>query len=156
MYLLAFHFFAVGQRSRSKEGMERAWLALVVFAVMHFIHLGFVAMNVHFNAIHVVPAKLAGGALAYAMILIYPFAYRRLQEKRVLHLVYFGYVGLVMVITIVARIRGEFEGAEPSLFHSVGLAAVVLVWLIHRRSVLSGKARIHRTWTSEGGPRLND
>ncbi|MEL7340036.1 MAG: hypothetical protein AAGM67_06075, partial [Bacteroidota bacterium] len=103
----------------------RNWLS--TFAVLHVIHFGFLAANVVLNDIPIVPVKLTGGALAYLMIVAAPFYLYRL--KRPLQLVYFYYVSLVMIITYVARAKGDFEGAEPFWFHYVALGIFVLAAL---------------------------
>lgn len=97
---------------------------LITFAVMHVIHFGFLATNVWLNNIPMVPTKLTGGALAYLMIVAAPFVLHRL--KRGFQLVYFYYVSLVMIITYVARINGDFEGAEPFWLHYVMMGAIIL------------------------------
>lgn len=133
VYLLAFHVFATSFR---RKAMGLAQRMIILFCVLHFIHLGFVGLNIRLNHIPLVPYKLAGGALAYAMILVYPFLVDRVKEKVATHLIYFYYVGTVMAITIVARIRGDFEGAQPSLFHYFGLGAIITAFIGHGRMVL--------------------
>ena len=44
-----------------------------VFAVVHIIHFIFLATSIYLNAIPIVFTRLAGGILAYLMIVIYPF-----------------------------------------------------------------------------------
>ena len=39
---------------------------------------------------------------------------------------YFYYVGFVMAMTFLARIRGEFLGADPEVFHFIGLGIVLI------------------------------
>lgn len=97
---------------------------LTVFAVLHLIHFGFLASNVYLNEIPLVPEKLTGGALAYLMIVVAPFVLHRL--KLGFQLVYFYYVSIVMIITYLARIRGDFEGAEPFWFHYLAMGALIM------------------------------
>ncbi|MEM9529003.1 MAG: hypothetical protein AAGA31_20500, partial [Bacteroidota bacterium] len=99
----------------------RNWLTL--FAVLHLIHFGFLVTNVYLNEIPLEGVKIAGGALAYLMIVLAPFGLHRLNVK--FQLVYFYYVSLVMILTYVARAKGDFEGAEPSWFHY--LAIIVFI-----------------------------
>ncbi|MEL7163704.1 MAG: hypothetical protein AAFN92_23295, partial [Bacteroidota bacterium] len=47
-------------------------------------------------------------------------------QKNWMHLVYFSYVGLVMALTYLARIKGEFEGVTPVPVHYVGIGLAVL------------------------------
>ncbi|MCU0325346.1 MAG: hypothetical protein MUF45_08860 [Spirosomaceae bacterium] len=76
-----------------------------------------------------IPYKLAGGFLAYSMILVYPFFLERPNLPRFFHLIYFYYVGIVMVITYVSRINGSFEGASPEPFHYLGLVSTLLAFV---------------------------
>ena len=71
MYLLTFNFFIFQANNEiEKRNLSRFMLA---FAVVHFIHLIFLACNVFLNNIELIPYKLAGGFLAYLMILLFPF-----------------------------------------------------------------------------------
>jgi len=106
---------------------------LTLFAVLHAIHWGFLATNVYLNAIPLEAPKLAGGALAYSMIIAAPFALHKV--RRPFQLIYFYYVSLVMILTYVARIKGDFEGAEPFWFHYamvalLGVSALRFGWKI--------------------------
>jgi len=91
-------------------------------------------MNVNLNAVTLIPFKLAGGALASLMIFLYPLFFERIKHKKAIHAIYFLYVGFVMAMTCIARMNGDFEGAEPELFHKVRLAIVLasMVCLIYR------------------------
>ncbi len=95
-----------------------------LFAVLHVIHFAFLALNIYLNDIQLVPVKLLGGALAYLMIVVAPFILHRL--KRPFQLLYFYYVALVMTITYVARVQGDFEGAQPYWLHD----AMLVIFLV--------------------------
>ena len=110
-------------------------LGLGLFAFLHLIHFGLLAANVSMNEVPLIPVKVAGGALAYMMIILAPFYLHKLSLK--FHLIYFYYVTLVMCLTYVARLKGEFEGAEPSLFHYIALSLMLLAaigfgWLLKK------------------------
>jgi hypothetical protein len=62
------------------------------------------------------------------MIIIYPFIIEKIK-KQIYHLIYFYYVGIVMLMTYVARIKGEFVGAEPEIFHKIAFVFLILVFL---------------------------
>lgn len=98
----------------------------LIFTVLHYIHLFLLGMNIKANVITLIPFKLAGGVLAYLMILLYPIFFERFKHKKAIHAIYFLYVGFVMAMTYLARLKGDFEGANPELFHKVGLASVIL------------------------------
>ena len=122
-----------GQARKQAEPNRQKWLAAVtMFAWVHAIHLGFVWLNVSQNAVEMVTTKLIGGGLAYAMVLVHPFLVERMAPKRLYHRVHYGYVGFVMGVTFVARLRGDFDGAENSWFQVFGLTllgVILLAWL---------------------------
>ena len=121
-FLVAFYLFAFGHPKPVKENTPLCnWL--VLFAVVHIIHFGFLVTNVVLNDIPIVPVKLIGGALAYFMIVLAPIILYKL--KLVLQLSYFYYVSIVMIITYVARLKGDFKGAEPFWFHYLALGVLI-------------------------------
>ncbi len=126
VYLVCFYLFAKSYKTGSAISFTNVRRAVTLFCVLHFIHFGFLATNIYLNDIQLIPYKLAGGFLAYLLILVYPFAMERLKPASVLHFVYFYYVGFVLAITYLSRARGQFEGAEPEAFHYFGLAATIL------------------------------
>ena len=75
------------------------------------------------------------------MILIYPFIISKIK-KIIYHLVFFYYVGIVMAITILGRIRGTFEGAEPEFFHYLGLGSVILGFIYFTSVIIRSKKSI--------------
>lgn len=122
VFLFTFLLFAFGHPRPIKENKRlRNWLLL--FAVVHIIHFGFLATNVYLNKIPLVPTKLVGGALAYVMIVLAPFFLHKV--KLGLQLIYFYYVSIVMGVTYLARARGDFEGAEPFWFHYSAIGVLI-------------------------------
>lgn len=126
VYLFCFYYFATTYSLTNKANLHKL---ISVFCILHFIHFGFLATNIYLNQIVLVPYKLAGGFLAYSMILLYPFFINRPKLPRFAHLIYFYYVGLVMAITYVSRINGSFEGASPEPFHYFGLASTLIAFV---------------------------
>jgi hypothetical protein len=127
--LFTFYFFAFQSNNKiEKLNLNKLILA---FAVVHFIHFIFLASNVYLNKIQLVPYKLAGGFLAYLMILLFPFFINNSWLPKWSYYVYFYYVGIVFIITYLSRIKGQFEGASPSVFHYFGLVAVLVSFLLY-------------------------
>ncbi len=136
VFLAVFYLFS---RSYPTPVSENPPLrnSIILFAVLHVVHFGFLTTNIYLNDIPLVPTKLLGGALAYLMIVAAPFFLHKV--KLVFQLVYFYYVTLVMTITYVARIKGDFEGAGPSWFHGLMIgvflfAAISFGWWIRKKS----------------------
>ena len=127
VFIYSFYLFASTQPKPLAEHLElRNFISL--FAILHLIHFGFLAMSVYLNKIPLETVKVIGGALAYLMIVIAPFKLHQLKYR--FQLIYFYYVSLVMALTFVARIKGEFPGAAPYWFHYAGLATMVLCCLL--------------------------
>jgi len=127
VFMIAFYLFAFGYPKPIKENFNlKNWT--VLFAVIHIIHFGFLATNVVLNKIPIVPIKLTGGVLAYLMIVCAPLVLHKL--KLGWQLVYFYYVSIVMIVTYVARVKGDFEGAEPFWFHYLALSTLVFCCLL--------------------------
>ncbi|MGC6421704.1 MAG: hypothetical protein ACON47_05895 [Flavobacteriaceae bacterium] len=97
------------------------------FAVLHAIHFFFLAINIMLNDIPLIPVKLVGGMLAYISILLLPFFEKNIKLKQPILNVYFFYVGLVMIVTYVSRIKGDFEGSQPSIVHYIALFALLAI-----------------------------
>lgn len=135
IFLGAFYLFARDYPKPVEPNTELRNI-ITTFAVLHVIHWGFLASNVYLNDIPLEAPKLAGGALAYLMIVVAPFQLHKMKFK--FQLVYFYYVSLVMIMTYVARIKGDFLGAEPFWFHymMIGLflvaAGLFAVWFVQK------------------------
>ena len=136
---LSFVIFLSGAwmhfQARNESQVDRQWWLAVatLFVWVHAIHLGLVGLNVSQNEVELVLTKLIGGGLAYAMVLLHPVAIVRMAPNQVYHRVHYGYVGFVMGVTFLARLRGEFDGAENSWFQYAGLgvlAIALLIWIV--------------------------
>ncbi|MEK9603372.1 MAG: hypothetical protein VW127_03000 [Flavobacteriaceae bacterium] len=126
IYLLCFYLFVeVQQKDEPSTNIKKA---LGVFAVMHLIHFIYLSVSLHINQVPIVPTRLAGGFIAYLMIVLYPFLIEKITRK-VYHLIYFYYVGFVMMMTYISRVRGQFEGASPEIFHYVALIVLLTAFL---------------------------
>ena len=138
-FSLFIFLIAIWQFARSTPNSEADFIKTRtltgVFALMHFIHLFLLMMNVKLNFVTLIPHKLAGGILAYLMILLYPIFFERIKNKKAIHAIYFLYIGFVMAMTYIARMNGEFEGASPELFHKLGLGLVLaaMVYFIYKK-----------------------
>ncbi|TMM57405.1 hypothetical protein FEE95_13040 [Maribacter algarum] len=126
VFLFAFYGYAIAFPKPLDENKKVRNL-IKLFAVLHLIHFGFLATNIYLNDIELVPVKLLGGALAYLMIVLAPFALHKLG--RPLQLLYFYYVAIVMTVTYIARVQGDFEGSEPYWLHyaMLGVFAVAML-----------------------------
>lgn len=123
LYLISFYWFTQEFIHNRPLINTKKWT--LIFAVMHIIHFGFLAGSIYLNQLPIVPLNVSGGFLAYMLIVVYPFLIAKISTLRV-HLLYYFYVGFIMGMTFLSRIRGEFEGASPSGFHYFGIALIFL------------------------------
>ena len=123
IYLLCFFLFRAA--SLKNKSVEITKKALGVFAIMHLIHFFFLAYSIYLNQVLILPTRLAGGFIAYLMIVIYPFLIEKINRKAY-HLIYFYYVGFMMIMTYISRIRGQFVGADPEVFHYITLGLLLV------------------------------
>ncbi|MFL2612800.1 MAG: hypothetical protein ACJ0O5_05160 [Flavobacteriaceae bacterium] len=141
IYLYCFHLFY--QSVLVKGSLKRLKELVYIFGVLHLIHFCFLALSVYLNDLPIIPVKVTGGALAYLMIILYPFVINKIK-KRSYHLIYFYYVGIVMLLTYVSRIKGDFIGADPELFHKIAFVVLIFCFLFygiklyqHRKNLLN-------------------
>ena len=126
IYLFCFYQY-VCSFERLKN-IQNTKTAVSIFCILHLIHFVFLVLSLYFNELPLIPFKIAGGFLAYIFIIIYPLIINKIS-KSIYHIIYFYYVGIVMLMTYIARIRGEFIGAEPELFHYVALILLLIAFL---------------------------
>ncbi len=136
VFLVCFYQYAITFPIpiQESEGLRNI---IRLFAILHIIHFGFLATNIYLNEIPLIPIKLVGGALAYLMIVIAPFQIHKV--KKPIQLIYFYYVSLVMIITYIARFKGDFEGAEPHWIHYVGFGTYLLGCFVFSFIMLKNK-----------------
>lgn len=126
-FLLPWWLYMLEKKQDLFELLHRP---LKIFAVFHLIHFIFLAFNVYLNSITLVPVKLIGGTLGYIMIVFIPFLRHPINSKNELYDGYFLYVGVVMIVTYISRIRGDFEGSVPSPIHYVAITTLGITMFI--------------------------
>ena len=126
VYLYCFYVF-----SKEFEGNKynKTKKVVLLFSVLHLIHFIYLAFSVWLNELPIIPYKLLGGFIAYVLIIIYPLLIDKIK-KTIYHIIYFYYVGIVMAVTYLARIKGEFVGAPTELFHYFGFTIVILIFIL--------------------------
>ncbi len=107
-----------------------------IFAILHFIHFGFLAANVYINQVDLIPFKLAGGFLGYLLILVYPYWLKSGKPPKWMDSIYFFYLSLIFIVTLLSRISGSFPGSEPSKLHYFAFTLIALALLFHLRKIL--------------------
>ena len=126
VYLYCFYVFS---REFERNKYNKTKKVVLLFSVLHLIHFIYLAFSVWLNELPIIPYKLLGGFIAYILIIIYPFLIDKIK-KTIYHIIYFYYVGIVMAVTYLARIKGEFIGAPTELFHYFGFTIVILIFIL--------------------------
>lgn len=125
VYLYCFYIFF--ESFITNKNLKKLKEFVLIFGILHVVHFGYLAMSVFLNELPIIPVKVTGGAIAYMMIIIYPFIINKIKNTTY-HLIYFYYVGIVFLVTYLARIRGDFEGASPEIFHKIAFLLLILVF----------------------------
>ncbi len=109
----------------------------LVFALVHGIHLVELLTYVTKSGIPLVPTRLAGGFLAYALIFAMPWLKYRVSKNQLsmerftrIGYVYLFYVWFVFFMTYLARVRRTFPNAGGTYAEHAGLMGVVILLLI--------------------------
>ena len=89
IYLYCFYLFK--NAFLINQNLNRVKDLVFIFGVLHLIHFGFLALSVYLNDLPIIPVKVTGGAVAYLMIIIYPFLINKIKNP-IYHLIYFYYV----------------------------------------------------------------
>lgn len=125
----------------------------LIFAIAHGIHLIELLSYVYFSGNKLIPLRLAGGFLAYAIIFFMPYAQWRYEQQRfpvkgysTLAIIYLYYVWFVLFMTYLPRVRGTLSGVGGSYSEFVVLLAWVSLMLgIKISTLLAPKHRTQRT-----------
>ena len=126
VYLYCFYVFS---REFERNKYNKTKKVVLLFSVLHLIHFIYLAFSVWLNELPIIPYKLLGGFIAYILIIIYPLLIDKIK-KTIYHIIYFYYVGIVIAVTYLARIKGEFVGAPTELFHYFGFSIVILIFIL--------------------------
>lgn len=130
-FLATFLLTSLNWSKRRKEFKQNFVGLISIFSLLHFIHLLFLTTNIYLNEIELIPFKLLGGGLGYLTLLIYPWLLKSKNPPAWLDYFYFYYLLLIMAFTILSRLSGAFEGAEPSPLHYLGLILIGITLVIH-------------------------
>ena len=81
------------------------------FAVVHLIHLCILTVSVYLNHFELLPIRLAGGVIAYGLVVLMPYLMQKSNTKQPLLIAvqatYMFWVWLVFSMTYTARLSGS-------------------------------------------------
>ncbi len=141
LFSFAFLFYPI-IRGRSEIETHQRKLVLY-FAIVHLIHFGFLATYIYLSQSELIPVRLAGGALAYLLIIVYPIILSFKPAAKFWNnffpLVYYYYVWLVFFLSYLPRIRQQLPDVSGNLetyyvlFVYVILLLLVQLFLMQKR-----------------------
>ena len=109
------------------------------FAILHIIHWFLLVTAVQLSGFELAPTRVAGGALAYVMIVLLPFVIKgKLFRKiplRWVFTVYLTYVWLIFFITYLTRIMGKathITGNMVTYQVLIGITFMLMLWRVSR------------------------
>ena len=114
-----------------------------VFAFAHGIHLGELLTYVSLSGNDLIPIRLAGGFVAYAMIFAMPFFHKRhltgtLDAKKflILQYIYLYYVWFIFFMSYLPRVQGKLPHVGGNYWEFVVLLSWVCIMLGMKLSTL--------------------
>lgn len=114
-FIYATQYTAV---ERSTETFDNKYRLFRDFAIVHVIHWCFLAISVRLNHFDLVPFRVAGGALAYLLVVLMPWLMQRhnFSEKNLSRLqgFYLFWVWFIFMMTYLTRLRGQTADASGS------------------------------------------
>jgi hypothetical protein len=115
------------------------------FAVLHVIHWFLLVASVRLSGFELVPFRVAGGALAYFLVVGMPFAVRfnwfKINVLARLQGFYLFWVWLIFFLTYVTRLRGQSPEASGAPSAWWPLAAATLGLMLWRIWKIIGRLR---------------
>ncbi len=138
MFFLFYGIYATRHPSVESDSIPLSIKTQLVtdFAVIHVIHWGFLAVAVVLSGFELVPFRVAGGALAYGMIVVMPFVYQKKLfasfSLLTMQHVYIFYVWLIFFMTYLSRLRGQTLTATGDMTAYQVLMAITSAFLIWR------------------------
>lgn len=116
-----------------KRGVIRLDVAFLLFAILHGIHLVELLSYVGLSGTELIPIRVAGGFVAYAMIFAMPIVVSQHQQGKLsstrfnkIEAVYFIYVWLIFFLTYLPRVMGTLPDVGGTFTEHV----ILFSWVI--------------------------
>lgn len=142
--LLTFSLILLLYDRRGAIQLDRAFL---LFAIIHGIHLIELLSYVSLSGVELIPIRVAGGFVAYAMIFAMPFVVTRHnagtmtdQNFHRIEAVYFSYVWLIFFLTYLPRVMGTLPNVGGTFTeHVILFSWVIILGVIKMVSVIGSR-----------------
>lgn len=134
-FSILFVYHTVIPDLKDHEILKKKYYLSFNFAILHIIHFFFLAIAVYLSGFELVPFRVAGGAIAYVMIILLPFIIKgKIFKKLALNTLvnsYLYYVWLIFFMTYVARLSGvnqHFTGSKNSYLILIIFTSILMIW----------------------------
>jgi hypothetical protein len=131
LFSIAFISYPINRLSAEDESGQRK--LVLYFAIVHLIHFGFLATYLYLSQSALIPVRLAGGALAYLLIIIYPIIQSVKPSARfwsnLFPPIYYYYVWLIFFLSYLPRVRQQLPDVSGNLETYYVLFAYVIILL---------------------------
>ena len=133
-----------------KRGMIRLDRAFFIFALLHGIHLIELLFYVSISGVELVPLRVFGGFIAYALIFAMPFFVIKKDRGELsvknfnrIETVYFSYVWLIFFLTYLPRVMGTLPNVGGTFMeHVILFSWIILLGVIKMVSVIGAKMQL--------------
>jgi hypothetical protein len=130
-----------------RRGVIRLDIAFLLFAVLHGIHLVELLFYVRLSGVELIPIRVFGGFIAYALIFAMPFLVTRTEQGKLsiknfhrVETIYFSYVWLIFFLTYLPRVMGTLPNVGGSFTeHVILFSWVIILGAIKLVSVIGAK-----------------
>jgi len=133
-----------------KRGMIRLDRAFFIFALLHGIHLIELLLYVSISGVELIPLRVFGGFIAYALIFAMPFLVLKKDKGELsaknfnrIEGVYFSYVWLIFFLTYLPRVMGTLPNVGGTFMeHVILFSWVILLGVIKMVGVIGAKMQL--------------
>ncbi len=130
-----------------KRGVIRLDFAFLLFAVLHGIHLIELISYVSLSGVELIPLRVLGGFVAYAMIFAMPIIESKHQKGKIstkrfhqAEAVFFTYVWLIFFFTYLPRVMGTLPNVGGTFMeHVILFSWIIMLGTIKLISVIGSK-----------------
>lgn len=133
-----------------KRGMIRLDRAFFIFALLHGIHLIELLLYVRISGVELIPIRVFGGFIAYALIFAMPVFVLKKDKGELsvknfhrIENVYFSYVWLIFFLTYLPRVMGTLPNVGGTFMeHVILFSWVILLGVIKMVGVIGAKMQL--------------
>jgi hypothetical protein len=117
IFSVAFLSYPFNRIGGEKRNIQKKLVSY--FAIIHIIHFGFLSTYIYLSGNELIPIRLAGGAFAYLLIVVYPVILTLNPTAKLWNdyfpKLYYYYVWLIFFLSYLPRIRQQLPDVSGNL-----------------------------------------